>query len=79
MGVGPLPCWLGDQLPEVERVLPAAVRLDEVWLVLHRDLRHVARVRAVTEFFAREMRRLGPRHARSAARGPPAEWVGRPG
>jgi DNA-binding transcriptional LysR family regulator len=61
MGVGPLPCWLGDQLPEIERVMPAAVRHDELWLVLHRDLRHVARVRTVTEFFGREMRRLAPR------------------
>ena len=71
MGVGPLPCWLGDQLPGVERVLPAAGRVDEVWLVLHRDLRHVARVRAVTEFFGREMRRQAPRllgRARAARR-----------
>jgi DNA-binding transcriptional LysR family regulator len=57
MGVGPLPCWLADQTDGLERVLPAAVRLDELWVVMHRDLRHVARVRAVVEFFAREMRR----------------------
>jgi hypothetical protein len=28
---------------------------------MHRDLRHVARVRAVTEFFGREVRRQAPR------------------
>ena len=61
MGVGPLPCWLGDQAAGLERVLPGQGRSDELWIVLHRDLRHVARVRAVAEFFGREMRREAPR------------------
>jgi DNA-binding transcriptional LysR family regulator len=56
MGVGPLPCWLGDCLPDLERVLPHDGYDQELWLVMHRDLRHVARIRAVAEFFAREMR-----------------------
>jgi DNA-binding transcriptional LysR family regulator len=60
LGVGPLPCWLGDSTPGVERVLPGQEYMQDLWLVLHRDLRHVARVRAVADFFAREMRRLGP-------------------
>ncbi len=61
LGVGPLPCWLGDQTEGLERVLPTISRGDELWLVMHRDLRHVARVRAVVEFFGREMRREAPR------------------
>jgi DNA-binding transcriptional LysR family regulator len=61
LGVGSLPCWLGDQTDGLERVLPAASRADELWLVMHRDLRHVARVRAVVEFFGREMRREAAR------------------
>ena len=61
LGVGPLPCWLGDRAEGLERVLPGASRADELWLVMHRDLRHVARVRAVIEFFGRQMRREAPR------------------
>jgi DNA-binding transcriptional LysR family regulator len=60
LGVGPLPCWLGDGTPGLERVLPAEGWDQELWLVLHRDSRHIARVRAVAEFFVREMRRAGP-------------------
>jgi DNA-binding transcriptional LysR family regulator len=56
MGVAPLPCWMGDSAPDLERVLPAMSINSELWLVLHRDLRHVARVRALAEFFGREMR-----------------------
>jgi DNA-binding transcriptional LysR family regulator len=61
LGIGALPCWLGDATPGLERVLPAEVLAQELWLVVHRDLRHVARVRAVSEFFARELRRAAPR------------------
>jgi DNA-binding transcriptional LysR family regulator len=73
LGVGPLPCWLGDGSPGLERVLPGEAYDQELWLVMHRDSRHVARVRAVAEFFVREMRRAAPqlrgratrRHSRS--------------
>jgi DNA-binding transcriptional LysR family regulator len=61
MGVAPLPCWMGDAASDLERVLPTASVNNELWLVLHRDLRHVARVRALAEFFGREMRREAPR------------------
>jgi DNA-binding transcriptional LysR family regulator len=61
MGLGPLPCWLGDHSDGIERVLPAVEKVDELWVVLHRDLRHVARVRTVVEFFGRELRREAPR------------------
>jgi DNA-binding transcriptional LysR family regulator len=57
LGVGPLPCWLGDGIAGLERVLPTESYQQELWLVLHRDSRHVARVRAVAEFFVREMQR----------------------
>jgi DNA-binding transcriptional LysR family regulator len=57
MGIGSLPCWMADAVPGIERVLPREVLPQELWLVVHRDLRHVARVRAVSEFFVREMQR----------------------
>jgi DNA-binding transcriptional LysR family regulator len=56
LGVGALPCWLGDATPGLERVLPAERFAADLWLVLHRDLRHVARIRVVAEFLARELR-----------------------
>jgi DNA-binding transcriptional LysR family regulator len=61
LGVGVLPCWMGDGMASLERVLPGEVQSEDVWLVMHRDLRHVARIRAVTEFFTRELRRETPR------------------
>jgi len=61
LGVGVLPCWMGDGISTLERVLPAEVYAEDVWLVMHRDLRHVARIRAVTEFFSRELRKEAPR------------------
>ena len=51
MGVGPLPCWLGDSTPGLERVMPDEGYVQDLWLVLHRDLRYVARIRAVADFF----------------------------
>ena len=56
LGVGVLPCWLGDTTPGLERVLPAERFSSDLWLVLHQDLRHVARIRVVAEFLARELR-----------------------
>jgi DNA-binding transcriptional LysR family regulator len=61
LGVGVLPCWMGDQMACLERVLPDEVFAEDIWLVMHRDLRHVARIRAVTEFFTRELGRETPR------------------
>jgi DNA-binding transcriptional LysR family regulator len=61
MGLGPLPCWLGDGTPGLERVMPAQGFVQDLWLVLHRDLRYVARIRAVADFFVAGLRRLAPR------------------
>ncbi|HXU81623.1 MAG TPA: LysR family transcriptional regulator [Polyangia bacterium] len=61
LGVGVLPCWMGDAMPALERVLPAEVHSEDVWLVMHRDLRQVARIRVVADFFTREIARLAPR------------------
>ena len=69
LGVGVLPCWMGDSMPALERVLPGEVHGEDVWLVMHRDLQRVARIRAVCEFFVRELRREAPRLAGQAARG----------
>jgi DNA-binding transcriptional LysR family regulator len=53
LGVAVLPHFLGDFDPRLERyeTTPAAPSRD-VWLVVHRDLRHAPLVRAVMEFLA---------------------------
>lgn len=47
IGMALLPCYLGDQEPDIERVSgPEAALTRELWLITHRDLRNTARVRA---------------------------------
>jgi DNA-binding transcriptional LysR family regulator len=51
MGLALLPCYLADPVPGLVRVLPASKGVVRgLWLVLHRDLRHVPRVRALADF-----------------------------
>lgn len=56
LGIGVLPCWMGDTTDSLERVLPAERFSSDLWMVLHHDLRHVARIRVVAEFLVREVR-----------------------
>ena len=49
LGVGALPCFLGDAEPGLVRILPE-VRAREIWLAVHGDLRRSARVRAGLDF-----------------------------
>jgi DNA-binding transcriptional LysR family regulator len=61
MGVGLLPCWLGDSDESLVRIRPGESYVSELWLVMHRDLRHAARIRVVADFFVREIARAAPR------------------
>lgn len=57
-GVAPLPCFLGDTAPELRRVRPPIDALTtDLWILTHRDLRHVARVRAFVDFMDAALRR----------------------
>ena len=50
LGVGPLLCLLGDQEPGLVRLAPPDAEFDtQVWVLTHPDLRHVARIRAITD------------------------------
>ncbi len=50
-GVAGLPCFLGDHEPGLTRLAhDGAMFSREIWLVVHRDLRHSAAVRAVMDF-----------------------------
>jgi DNA-binding transcriptional LysR family regulator len=50
-GRGILPCYVGDGHPLLERLTPPIPELAaEYWIVVHRDLRRAARVRAVMDW-----------------------------
>ncbi|PTL82818.1 LysR family transcriptional regulator [Vitiosangium sp. GDMCC 1.1324] len=62
MGLALLPCYLAEPVPGLVQVLPVSEGVVRgLWLVLHRDLRQTARVRALTEFLTQLLRR---EHAR---------------
>jgi DNA-binding transcriptional LysR family regulator len=61
LGIGLLPCWAGDADERLVRILPAQAFTQPLWLVLHRDLRHAARIRVAADFFVRELSREAPR------------------
>jgi DNA-binding transcriptional LysR family regulator len=49
-GRGVLPCYVGDGHPLLERLTPPIREIAaEYWIIVHRDLRRAARVRAVIE------------------------------
>ncbi len=75
IGIGLFPCFLGDSDPELERLSkgePPEPRA--VWMIIHRDLRRVAKIRLVADAIAnafhrnRPLLRSGsrPRHKRSS-------------
>jgi DNA-binding transcriptional LysR family regulator len=50
IGIGALPCYLGDADRDLRRVFPEApVEVDDIWLVVHADLTRTSRVRAVID------------------------------
>jgi DNA-binding transcriptional LysR family regulator len=50
-GRGVLPCDVGDDHPQLERPIPEIAA--EYWIIVHRDLRHSACVRAVIDWMKR--------------------------
>ena len=50
IGIGGLPCYIGDADRDLRRVFPdAPVEIDDLWLVVHADLTRTSRVRAVID------------------------------
>ena len=50
LGIGILECYLGDSDRQLVRAWPEPVFSDPWWLVVHKDLRYAARIRAVMDF-----------------------------
>lgn len=51
IGIGELPCWLGDTCPDLQRMGKTWHDFD-LWVLAHADLAKVGRVRAFTNFLA---------------------------
>jgi DNA-binding transcriptional LysR family regulator len=77
-GIALLPCYLGDEDRSLVRLAPPEpVVTYGVWLVVHEDLQHAARIRACADFLAEAIRAEAPRfagkkRARAGQRGPRA-------
>lgn len=57
MGIGALPCFAADADPRLERLVGETLGARDIFLVVHPDLLHVARVRAVMDFIVEVFRR----------------------
>ncbi|MCZ6854291.1 MAG: LysR family transcriptional regulator [Gammaproteobacteria bacterium] len=57
MGIGLLPCVLGDSDPELVRLAGmGAFEMQDVWMFIHPDLRNLSRVQALMEFLQQTFR-----------------------
>jgi DNA-binding transcriptional LysR family regulator len=66
LGIGPLPCFLAGTDPALERVFPAAPPdIDELWLVVHRDVQQTGRVRALLEAIEARLAEISARLQKS--------------
>ncbi|GGZ96208.1 transcriptional regulator [Arenicella chitinivorans] len=54
VGVASLPCLLGDSIPELVRI-SEPMRMGEIWVVYHADLRQTSRVRVVRDFLCENL------------------------
>ncbi|MDC7784124.1 LysR family transcriptional regulator [Rhodoplanes sp. TEM] len=59
LGIGHLPCLIGEARPALLRLAPPDPALSaDLWLLTHPDLRHAARVRVFMDFLAAELAKL---------------------
>jgi DNA-binding transcriptional LysR family regulator len=59
LGVAPLPCYSGDLDPKLVRIRgPIADMASTLWVLIHPDLRRVARIRALVDFALPRLTRL---------------------
>ncbi len=56
VGIGYLPCFIGDARPSLMRLAPPEPEFgSDLWLLTHPDLRHSARVRVFLDFLAAQI------------------------
>ncbi len=62
MGIAFLSSYLVTDLPDIVVIKPPAETIDQsIWLMIHEDLQHSARVRACADFLVAEFAKLAPR------------------
>lgn len=72
LGLGILPAYLAELRPELVRCSePLPEVATDLWLLVHDDMRHAARVRAFVDFIAAEIGRMRPLLEGTAAALPP--------
>jgi DNA-binding transcriptional LysR family regulator len=54
VGMGIIECYLGDRDPALVRMWHKPILKDNWWLVVHKDMRHAARIRAVMDFLVEQ-------------------------
>ena len=55
IGIEQLSCLLGDAEPQLKRISSIDKNhMFDVWMLIHNNLRHIARFRAFLDFFAEE-------------------------
>lgn len=58
LGAGLLPCFVGDQTPELQRVGPPIPNIaSNIWILTHADLRRSVRTRAFLDYVGNELAR----------------------
>jgi DNA-binding transcriptional LysR family regulator len=56
LGIGFVPCFIGDNSPGLRRLLKAPMTFDtSLWMLTHPDLKNAARVRVFLDFVGREL------------------------
>jgi DNA-binding transcriptional LysR family regulator len=61
LGIGFVPCFIGDKAPLLMRLLRSPMVFDSsLWLLMHPELKSSARVRAFVDFMGRELMRHKP-------------------
>ncbi|MDQ0456266.1 LysR family transcriptional regulator [Rhizobium paknamense] len=61
IGIGHLPCFIGDVRPGLARLSdPVRDYAAELWLLTHQDIRHAPRIRVFMDFIAAELVPLRP-------------------
>jgi len=61
IGATILPCFMGDAAHELERVPPGhIISQRDIWLLVHRDLRYTARIRAFLDHLSDSIKPLRP-------------------
>lgn len=61
IGVGHLPCFIGDQNPALRRLSDIRPDMgDDLWLLTHEDLRHSPRIRIFMDFVGDELAKQRP-------------------